>query len=176
MLRIAGIVLATVLFLSSLGFNTLILSRGDSSFLIGLPPIWILIPRVVRKSALSREHYPSIAQSLGHGISHIDSFCDSRRHNIFNSKGPVQRGRAHGECSRIRSRLLPVDCEYVRDLADFRCVRDSREGKTCHSFDPHLMATPDEGRSRRLQCVMSSILILDSMIELAAACAGQSHV
>src|SRR4030095_64333 len=35
MLRIAGIVLAAVLFLSSLGFNTLILSRGDSSFLIG---------------------------------------------------------------------------------------------------------------------------------------------
>lgn len=35
MLRIAGIVLAAVLFLSSLGFNTLILSQGDSSFLIG---------------------------------------------------------------------------------------------------------------------------------------------
>jgi hypothetical protein len=35
MLRIAGIVLAAVLFLSPLGFNTLILSRGDSSFLIG---------------------------------------------------------------------------------------------------------------------------------------------
>jgi hypothetical protein len=35
MLRIAGIVLAAVLFLSSLGFNTLILSRGDSSFLMG---------------------------------------------------------------------------------------------------------------------------------------------
>jgi hypothetical protein len=35
MLRIAGIVLAAVLFLSSLGFNTLISSRGDSSFLMG---------------------------------------------------------------------------------------------------------------------------------------------
>jgi hypothetical protein len=35
MLRIAGIVLAAGLFLSSFGFNTLILSRGDSSFLIG---------------------------------------------------------------------------------------------------------------------------------------------
>src|SRR5262249_6322530 len=35
MLRISGIVLAAVLFLSSLGFNTLILSQGDSSFLIG---------------------------------------------------------------------------------------------------------------------------------------------
>jgi hypothetical protein len=35
MLRIAGIVLAAVLFLSSLGFNTLILSQGDSSFLMG---------------------------------------------------------------------------------------------------------------------------------------------
>jgi hypothetical protein len=35
MLRIAGIVLAAVLFLSSLGLNTLILSRGDSSFLMG---------------------------------------------------------------------------------------------------------------------------------------------
>ena len=33
--RVAGIVLAAVLFLSSLGFNTLILSQGDSSFLIG---------------------------------------------------------------------------------------------------------------------------------------------
>src|SRR4030095_2077845 len=35
MLRVAGIVLAAVLFLSSLGLNTLILSQGDSSFLIG---------------------------------------------------------------------------------------------------------------------------------------------
>jgi hypothetical protein len=35
MLRIAGIVLTAVLFLSSLGFNTLILSQGDSSFLMG---------------------------------------------------------------------------------------------------------------------------------------------
>jgi hypothetical protein len=35
MLRIPGIVLAAALFLSSLGFNTLILSRGDSSFLKG---------------------------------------------------------------------------------------------------------------------------------------------
>jgi hypothetical protein len=35
MLQIAGIVLAAGLFLSSLGFNTLILSRGDSSFLMG---------------------------------------------------------------------------------------------------------------------------------------------
>jgi hypothetical protein len=35
MLRIAGIALAAVLFLSSLGFNALILSRGDSSFLMG---------------------------------------------------------------------------------------------------------------------------------------------
>jgi hypothetical protein len=36
MFRIAGIVLAVVLFISSLGFNTLILSQGDPSFLIGL--------------------------------------------------------------------------------------------------------------------------------------------
>ena len=35
MLRIVGIVLASVLFLSSLGFNTLLLSHGDSSFLMG---------------------------------------------------------------------------------------------------------------------------------------------
>jgi hypothetical protein len=35
MFRIAGIVLATVLFLLSLGFNTLKLSQGDSSFLLG---------------------------------------------------------------------------------------------------------------------------------------------
>src|SRR6058998_1091754 len=35
MIRIAGIVLAAVLFLSSLFFKTLRLSRGDSSFLIG---------------------------------------------------------------------------------------------------------------------------------------------
>jgi hypothetical protein len=35
MLRIVGIALATVLFLSSLGFNTLLLSHGDSSFLMG---------------------------------------------------------------------------------------------------------------------------------------------
>jgi len=35
MLRIAGIVLAVILFLSSLGLNTLILSQGDSSFLMG---------------------------------------------------------------------------------------------------------------------------------------------
>jgi hypothetical protein len=35
MLRIPGIVLAVVLFLSFLGFNTLILSQGDSSFLVG---------------------------------------------------------------------------------------------------------------------------------------------
>ena len=33
--RIVGIVLAAVLFLSSLGFNTLLLSHGDSSFLMG---------------------------------------------------------------------------------------------------------------------------------------------
>jgi hypothetical protein len=35
MLRIGGIVLAAVLFLSSLGLKTLILSHGDSSFLLG---------------------------------------------------------------------------------------------------------------------------------------------
>jgi hypothetical protein len=35
MLRIAGIALAAVLFLSSLGFNAFILSQGDSSFLPG---------------------------------------------------------------------------------------------------------------------------------------------
>jgi hypothetical protein len=35
MLRIAGIVLTAVLFLSSLGLKTLILSHGDSSFLTG---------------------------------------------------------------------------------------------------------------------------------------------
>jgi hypothetical protein len=35
MLRIVGIVLASVLFLLSLGFNTLLLSHGDSSFLMG---------------------------------------------------------------------------------------------------------------------------------------------
>ncbi len=35
MLRIAGIVLAALLFLSSLGLNTLILSQGESSFLLG---------------------------------------------------------------------------------------------------------------------------------------------
>jgi hypothetical protein len=35
MLRIAGIVLAAVLFLSSLGLKTLILSHGDSGFLMG---------------------------------------------------------------------------------------------------------------------------------------------
>jgi hypothetical protein len=35
MIRIAGIVLAAVLFLSSLGFKTLLLSHGNSSFLLG---------------------------------------------------------------------------------------------------------------------------------------------
>jgi hypothetical protein len=35
MIRIAGIALAAVLFLSSLGFKTLLLSHGDSSFLLG---------------------------------------------------------------------------------------------------------------------------------------------
>jgi hypothetical protein len=35
MLRIGGIVLAALLFLSSLGLKTLILSHGDSSFLLG---------------------------------------------------------------------------------------------------------------------------------------------
>jgi len=35
MIRIAGIVLAAVLFLSSLSFKTLLLSQGDSSFLLG---------------------------------------------------------------------------------------------------------------------------------------------
>lgn len=35
MIRIAGIVLAAVLFLSSLGLKTLLLSHGDSSFLPG---------------------------------------------------------------------------------------------------------------------------------------------
>ena len=35
MLRIAGIAFAAVLFLGSLGFKTLILSQGDSSFLMG---------------------------------------------------------------------------------------------------------------------------------------------
>ena len=35
MIRIAGIVLAAVLFLSSLFFKTLLLSQGDSSFLLG---------------------------------------------------------------------------------------------------------------------------------------------
>jgi hypothetical protein len=35
MKRIAGIVLAVVLFLSSLGLKTLLLSHGDSSFLLG---------------------------------------------------------------------------------------------------------------------------------------------
>jgi hypothetical protein len=35
MLRISGIVLAALLFLSSLGLKTLILSHGDSSFLMG---------------------------------------------------------------------------------------------------------------------------------------------
>src|SRR6266480_3199826 len=35
MLRVSGIIIATLLFLASLGFNTLMLSRGDSSFLLG---------------------------------------------------------------------------------------------------------------------------------------------
>jgi len=36
MLRIAGLVLSVSLFIGSLGFKTLILSKGDSSFLTGL--------------------------------------------------------------------------------------------------------------------------------------------
>ncbi len=131
MLRIAGIVLAAVLFLSSLGLKTLILSHGDSSFLLGFVCLLFGSSYIagVRKSAFSREHYPSFYQSLAYGISHIGSFPDSRRHNTLNSEGPFQRSRTHGKCRRIRSRLLPVDCEYVRDLGDVGFIHDGRERK-----------------------------------------------
>jgi hypothetical protein len=131
MLRIAGIVLAAVLFLSSLGLNTLILSHGDSSFLLGFVCLlfgfsylaWFANPLFVVSIILLSLNRSRMA------LVHIGSFPDSRRHNIFDSKGPFQRSRAHGQCRRIRSRLLPVDCQHVRNLADVGFVRGGRKSK-----------------------------------------------
>jgi hypothetical protein len=135
MIRIAGIVLAAVLFLSSLGFKTLLLSHGDSSFLLGFVCLlfgfsylaWFANPLfLVSIILLSLNRFGmALATSTASVILAATTFLIQKA--PFNEAGHMANVVGYGPGFYLWI------ASYVRGLADVGFVHDGREAKRCQS-------------------------------------------